>query len=83
MENGVLIRKIEKKIPKDIKLPNQLIFKNSNHTHDLKKIINIKFKNHPGNLDDFWIGTTRKDAEKCLKNFIEKKLIFSVIMKMQ
>ena len=62
-----------KKIPKDIRLPDQLIFKNSSHTHDLKKIINIKFKNHPGNLDDFWIGTTRKDAEKCLKNFIEKK----------
>ena len=63
-----------KKIPKDIKLPNQLMFKNSSHTHDLKKIINIKFKSHPGNLDDFWIGTTRKDAEKCLKNFIEKKI---------
>ena len=63
-----------KKIPKDIKLPKKTIFKNTIHTHNLKKIINVEFSQNPGNLDDFWIGTTRSDAFKCLNDFISNKI---------
>ena len=52
-----------KKILYDIKLPNQLIFKNSNHIMTEKKIINIKFKESSQNLDDF----DRYYSKRCIK----------------
>ena len=63
-----------KKLPKDIKLPKQPIFKETEHTKKLKKIINEKFPKHPGDTNQFWIGTTRKDAKLVLDNFLKNKL---------
>ncbi len=63
-----------KKVPKDLEFPKQYKFKNTKHTDNLKKIINTLFPKNPGNLDTFWIGTTRDQALMCLKNFIEKKI---------
>ena len=64
-----------KKLPKEIELPKQYLFKQTSHTKELKVIIENKFKDHPGDLDTFWIGTTRKCAQLCLKNFVDKKLV--------
>ena len=63
-----------KKLPKDIKLPNQPVFKETEHTKKLKKIINEEFPKHPGDTNQFWIGTTRKDAKLVLDNFLKNKL---------
>ncbi len=63
-----------KKLPKHIKLPKQLAFKDTEHTKKLKNIVNLKFPNHPGDVNQFWIGTTRKDAKLVLDNFLKNKL---------
>ncbi len=63
-----------KKLPKHIQLPKQFIFNKTHHTNELKGIINEKFSDHPGSLDNFWMGTTREDAKKCLNHFLENKL---------
>ena len=63
-----------KKLPKDIKLPKQPVFKETEHTKKLKQIVDEKFSKHPGDIKQFWIGTTRKDAKIVLDNFLKNKL---------
>ena len=72
-----------KKIPKEFDFPKQFKSKETEHTKYLKKIIEVKFKDHVGSTDDFWICTTRQEAWKKFNHFIEKKLIYLVTMKMQ
>ena len=50
-----------KKLPKNIKLPRQPVFKETRHTSFLKKVVDKEFTKHPGDAKNFWIGTTRKD----------------------
>ena len=63
-----------KKIPKEIKLPSQLKFKFTTHTKHLIKIIDDRFKDHIGQLDDFWLCTTRKDAWIIFSHFLDEKI---------
>ena len=63
-----------KKLPKNINLPKQPVFKETKHTVFLKKIIDKKFSKHPGETKNFWIGTPRKDASSVLSNFLKDKL---------
>ncbi len=63
-----------KKLPKDINLPKKYIFKTSHHTENLKSLVDSKFNDHPGNIDSFWIGTTRKCAWHCFNNFLKTKI---------
>ena len=63
-----------KKLPKDIKLPDQPNFKETDYTKKLKPIVDKEFQKHPGSVDQFWIGTTRKDAQSVLSNFLKNKL---------
>ena len=72
-----------KKLPKNIQLPKQFIFKKTNHTNELKNIINEKFSDHPGSLDNFWMGTTREDAKKCLNHFLKINSTCLEIMKIR
>ena len=65
-----------KKIPKDITLPQQPVFKKSKHTLDLINFVKKNFANHYGSEEDFWIGTTRKDAWNCFENFLNNKINF-------
>ena len=65
-----------KKIPKEIKLPSQLKFKLTTHTKHLIKIIDDKFKHHIGQLDDFWLCTTRDDAWSIFSHFLDEKINF-------
>ena len=59
-----------KKLPKNINLPKQPVFKETKHTTFLKKIIDKEFNKHPGDAKNFWIGTTRNDANSVLSNFL-------------
>ena len=43
------------------------------HTKDLKKIVDELFKENPGNAKDFWIGTTREDSIKFFQYFLKFK----------
>ncbi len=62
-----------KKLPKDIKIPEMITAKETMHTKVLKKQINTIFKNHPGQVENFWLPTTYDDAVKWLDYFIIKK----------
>ena len=63
-----------KKLPKNIKIPTIAKLKHSKHTNDLKKFINLNFNNHPGNTENFWFPTTRKDAHKKLDEFLKERI---------
>ena len=63
-----------KKLPKNIKIPEISKIKQTKHTIELKKFVNINFKDHPGNTDMFWFPTTRKDANKWLDEFLKERI---------
>ena len=63
-----------KKLPKNIKIPTVSKLNNSKHTNDLKKFINLNFNDHPGNTENFWFPTTRKDAHKKLDEFLKERI---------
>ncbi len=63
-----------KKLPKDLKLPSISKFEDSKHTNNLKKFIDLNFKNHPGNTKNFWFPTTRQDAHKRLDEFLKERI---------
>ena len=60
-----------KKIPKNVTPPEMIAFKESKYSTEVKNLINSKFDNHPGNLDDIWFPVDRAGAEKQLDNFLK------------
>ena len=64
-----------KKLPNDIKVPVISKIKETKETVTLKKFINSNFKDHPGNTDNFWFPTTRRDANKWLDEFLKERII--------
>ncbi len=62
-----------KKLPKDIKIPEMISAKETKHTKVLKQEIDKIFKNHPGEVKNFWLPTTYEDAVNWLDYFIMKK----------
>ena len=63
-----------KKLPKDIKLPIISKYIETKNTKILKPFINSNFKNHPGDIENFWFPTTRKDAQIWLDDFLSERL---------
>ena len=63
-----------KKLPNTIKIPEISKVKETKDTAVLKKFINTNFKNHPGNIDNFWFPTTRKDSNKWLDEFLKERI---------
>ena len=63
-----------KKLPSSIKIPEISKVKDTKDTTILKKFISNNFKDHPGNTDNFWFPTTRKDANKWLDEFIKERI---------
>ena len=63
-----------KKLPNTIKIPEISKVKETKDTAILKKFINTNFKNHPGNTDNFWFPTTRKDSNKWLDEFLKERI---------
>ena len=62
-----------KKMPKNIDIPKKFKFYETQHTKDLKGIVDELFKENPGNVEDFWIGTTREDSIKFFQYFLKFK----------
>tara|TARA_Y100000817_G_scaffold120897_1_gene94690 strand:+ start:117 stop:1445 length:1329 start_codon:yes stop_codon:yes gene_type:complete len=63
-----------KKLPDKIDIPKHLKFQSTPHTEDLKKFIEINFKNHPGSTNNFWFPTTRDQTQKLFDQFIKNKI---------
>ena len=63
-----------KKLPKEIDLPEKFTFKETQHTKDLKEIVEKFFSHHPGKTKSFWTCTNRKDTESYLDYFLDKKI---------
>jgi len=63
-----------KKLPNTVSIPKQLKLKNTSHTENLKKFIEINFKNHPGSVNNFWFPTTRDQCHKILDDFLKNKI---------
>jgi deoxyribodipyrimidine photolyase-related protein len=58
--------------PQDV--PKPLLFKPDKITQDVIKLVNTHFADHPGHLDKFNWPTTRADALRALKDFIDHRL---------
>ena len=63
-----------KKLPKDMKIPEISNIKETKNTLLLKKFIDSNFKDHPGDVKNFWFPTTRKDAIKWLEEFLKERI---------
>ena len=63
-----------KRIPKEIDIPTLPKMIKTNHTSNLITIIEKHFKNHHGDLKNFWLATRREDAIKLLNFFLDKKI---------
>ena len=63
-----------KKLPKEIDLPEKFTFKETEHTKDLKEIVEKTFSHHPGKTKSFWTCTNRKDTQSYLDYFLDKKI---------
>jgi len=63
-----------KKLPKNISVPKFPKIFETDHTKNLKPIIEKMFKNHPGNTKNFWFATEFNNVVKLFEFFITKKL---------
>ena len=62
-----------KKMPKNVDIPKKFSFYETQHTKDLKDIVDELFKKNPGSVEDFWIGTRREDSIKFFEYFLKFK----------
>lgn len=58
----------------DLFLPKVPRFGPDGITRDVLQLVGERFADHFGDLDPFWFGVTRKDAETALDHFIEESL---------
>jgi len=65
--------KLKAKIKSEID-ENYFTKKQSKHFDEVKKIILKNFAENPGQLNDLWLPTNRKDAELWFDNFLKEKL---------
>ena len=63
-----------KKIPEGLITPSEPKFKEDTVIKDVKKLVNDLFTNHPGDIANFWLGTSREEALKALDLFIKEKM---------
>ena len=61
------------KLPKNITIPKFPKIKETSHTKKLKPIIKKYFKDHPGDVENFWFATEYEDVIKLLNFFIKEK----------
>ena len=61
------------KLPKNISIPKFPSITETSHTKKLKPIIEKNFKDHPGDLKQFWFATEFDDVLKLLNCFIKEK----------
>ena len=63
-----------KKLPRDINIPALPTFKQDKNIQEIKTLVQEKFKEHPGNIDNFYLPTNRKLALQWLQRFLIERL---------
>lgn len=63
-----------KPLPKNHKLPALTLPKPSKHYAAVSQIVEAYFADHPGELAEHWLPTTRRQANEWLKQFIDQRL---------
>ena len=65
-----------KKLPKKIVIPETAYAEPTNHVRDVVELVNERFPDHPGQLDDLhdiWFPTTRRQALAWLRAFLDDR----------
>ena len=62
-----------KKMPSNITIPRFPKIIETEHTKNLKPIVEKMFKNHPGNTNNFWFATEYNEVIKIFNFFIKEK----------
>ncbi|WPU64273.1 cryptochrome/photolyase family protein [Peredibacter starrii] len=63
-----------KKVPKELTNKDLPLHKKSEHFSEVRKIVEDKFPDHPGDLENFWLPTNRRSALQSLKLFMTHHL---------
>lgn len=63
-----------KKAPKVLTNKELMLKPDETNFPEVAALINKRFPDHPGNLEDFWLPTTRESALEGLEHFIENHL---------
>ncbi len=58
----------------DLLMPRPLRFEPDDVTNDVLSLVAARFADHFGDLEPFWFGTTRREAEQALTHFIDTTL---------
>ncbi len=62
-----------KKLPKGIDIPAQPTIEPTQHTEDVKELVDKLFPGHPGNTENFNWATTRRQVLHLLDDFLHKR----------
>ncbi|MEM1444893.1 MAG: cryptochrome/photolyase family protein [Planctomycetota bacterium] len=62
-----------KKLPKKVDVPETDWAKPTDHVEAVKTLVADRFADHPGELDSFWLPTTRRQALVWLRQFLEER----------
>jgi deoxyribodipyrimidine photolyase-related protein len=65
-----------KKAPRELTNKGLAKFSSSKYFSEVSKLVNEKFADHPGSMNDFWLPTDREGALKSLDHFIDHHLIY-------
>ncbi len=64
-----------KKIPKKQQIEKRdILLERPKYFKEVEELIHEHFSNHPGDLDSYWIPTTRKEAIKVFKKFLQNHM---------
>ena len=62
-----------KKLPKGLVPPNVPSPAWTSHTRELVRLVDERFREHPGKASDFWLPTTEPQAEEWLHAFVDER----------
>ena len=62
-----------KKLPRDIQIPDLPNSEATEHTMAVADLVNELFADHPGDTQDFWLATTRRQALYRLQDFLKHR----------
>lgn len=63
-----------KKLPKNAYLPRLPRIRLDSHVQAAKKLVQSRFDDHPGDVECFWLPTTRRQALSWLNDFLRHRL---------
>jgi deoxyribodipyrimidine photolyase-related protein len=61
------------KLPDHVEIPDVNYANPTQHVQDVMKLVGEHFRGHPGQLDDWWLPTTRRQALSWLRQFLDDR----------